>query len=60
MEFRSYEPSLEVELQERLEELENENNQLKNEIYNLNDNIQLLEGTIAELMTILATVGGAE
>ena len=56
----SYEPSLEVELQERLEELENENNQLKNEIYNLNDNIQLLEGTIAELMTILATVGGAE
>lgn len=56
----AYEPSLEVELQERLEELENENNQLKNEIYNLNDNIQLLEGTIAELMTILATVGGAE
>ena len=53
----SYEPSLEVELQERLEELENENSQLKNEIYNLNDNIQLLEGTIAELMSIL---GGAE
>lgn len=48
-----YEPSIEVELQERLEELETENQQLKDEIYNLNGNIQLLEGTIAELMSIL-------
>lgn len=48
-----YEPSIDTVLQEKIEELETENQQLKNEIYNLNDNIQLLEGTIAELMTIL-------
>lgn len=49
----SYEPSVDTILQEKIEELETENQQLKNEIYNLNENIQLLEGTIAELMTIL-------
>lgn len=48
-----YEPSIDTVLQEKIEELETENQQLKDEIYNLNDNIQLLEGTIAELMSIL-------
>lgn len=31
----------------------NQKNNLTNEVVNLNSNIQLLEGTIAELMTML-------
>jgi len=63
----SYEPSIEVELQERLEELETENQQLKDEVSTLNNtitglnqNISLLENSIMELTTLLATLGGVE
>ena len=62
-----YEPSIEVELQERLEELETENQQLKDEVSTLNNiitglnqNISLLENSIMELTTLLATLGGVE
>lgn len=49
----SYEPETDFELLERIDILESENQTLTNEVVNLNSNIQLLEGTIAELMTML-------
>lgn len=56
-----YEPSIEVELQERLEELETENQQLKNEVTQLNDTINILNGSIIELTQLIANLtGGAE
>lgn len=63
----SYEPDVDTKIQDKLNELEEENailggevSTLNNTISGLNDNVQLLEGTIAELMAILATIGGAE
>lgn len=57
----SYEPSLEVELQERLEELEAENQQLKDEVATLNNTINILNGSILELTQLIANLtGGAE
>lgn len=56
-----YEPSIEVELQERLEELEMENQQLKNEVTQLNNTINILNGSIIELTQLIANlIGGAE
>ena len=62
-----YEPSIDTVLQERLEELETENQQLKDEVSTLNNtitglnqNISLLENSIMELTTLLATLGGVE
>lgn len=49
----SFEPDTNFELLERLDVLEEENQTLNNEVSNLNSNIQLLEGTIAELMVML-------
>lgn len=63
----SYEPSIDTILQEKIEQLENENAQLKNEVSTLNNiitglnqNISLLENSIMELTTLLATLGGVE
>ena len=55
-----FEPDTNFELIERLDILEEENSTLSNQVGNLNENITLLEGTIAELMSILATIGGAK
>ena len=62
-----YEPSIDTVLQEKIEELETENQQLKNEVSTLNNtitglnqNISLLENSIMELTTLLATLGGVE
>lgn len=48
-----YEPEVDAVIQDRLNSLEEENANLQNGVNNLNSNIQLLEGTIAELMTML-------
>ena len=63
----SYEPSIDTILQEKIEQLENENAQLKDEVSTLNNiitglnqNISLLENSIMELTTLLATLGGVE
>ena len=57
----SYEPSIDTILQEKIEELENENQQLKNEVTQLNDTINILNGSIIELTQLIANLtGGAE
>ncbi len=65
--MESFEPETDFELLERIETLETdiENEQqekeiLSNQVVELNQNINLLEGTIAELMAALGTMGGAE
>ena len=48
-----YEPKIDVVIQDRLNNLEEENSTLTNTVSELNGSIQLLEGTINELMLIL-------
>lgn len=51
-----YEPSIEAELQERVGELETQNNTLTQEISNLRSTNESLLQSIAELTTIIATL----
>ena len=53
-----FEPDTNFELIERLDNLEVENSTLSNQVGNLNENITLLEGTIAELNTVIAVALG--
>ena len=55
-----FEPEIPMELQSRIESLEDtvQNHEQTNN--QLSSTIQLLEGTIAELMGMLATMGGSE
>ena len=48
-----YEPKIDVVIQDRLNNLEEENSTLTNTVSELNGSIQLLQGTINELMLIL-------
>lgn len=61
----SYEPSIDTILQEKIEQLEVENSQLKDEVSTLNNtitglnqNISLLENSIIELTALLASLSG--
>lgn len=53
-----YEPSIEAELQEKIQELENQNNTLVQENTSLKERVQELEQAVLELSTVVA--GGAE
>lgn len=48
-----YEPETDAVIQDRLNVLEQENTELNINVTTLNQNINMLEGTIAELMMIL-------
>jgi len=52
-----YEPSIETELQDKVQELENQNNTLVQENTSLKERVQELEQAVLELSTV---VGGAE
>lgn len=54
---KRYEPSIEAELQEKIQELENQNNTLVQENTSLKERVQELEQAVLELSTV---VGGAE
>ena len=54
----TYEPDVDTILQDKVEALETENLNLKEQIVDLSNNISLLEGTITELTTILAQLQG--
>lgn len=58
----SYEPSIDTILQEKIEELEVENTQLKSQVSELNATITVLNGSIMELTALISALqaGGAE
>ncbi|GFN35832.1 hypothetical protein [Tepidimicrobium xylanilyticum] len=58
----TYEPSIDAELQEKIEELETENSQLKEQVMELNNTINILNGSILELTQLIASLqsGGVE
>ena len=62
-----FEPDTDFELLERIDSLEEENENLKNQVSQLSDEtaqlnqtINVLNGSIVELTELLATLGGAE
>jgi len=62
-----FEPDTDFELLERIDDLEIENENLKNQVSQLSDEttqlnqtINILNGSIVELTELLATLGGAE
>lgn len=63
----TFEPSIPEEVNEKLEYLEAENEQLRNEVISLNDtitnlnqNINLLENSIVELTNLIALLQGGD
>lgn len=65
--FEKFEPDTDFELLERIDDLEIENENLKNQVSQLSDEmtqlnqtINILNGSIVELTQLLATLGGAE
>ena len=54
----TYEPSIDAEIQDRLENLETENTALSTQVGDLNSNIQGLNGVIMELTTMISLLQG--